>query len=79
MCVSFLGSGIKELAEGGVLDVTRIPWMMDENSVLDVLGIYPYAEMVIPQLILIAILVATFVAARYKGKIDVLKAEQKAA
>ena len=75
MSVSFLGSGIKELAEGGLLDVTRIPWMLEENDVLDVLGIYPYAEMVIPQLILIAILVATFVAARYKGKIDVIKAE----
>ena len=75
MCVSFLGSGIKELAEGGVLDVTRIPWMLDENSVTDVLGIYPYAEMVIPQLILIAILIATFVAARYKGKIDAINAE----
>ena len=77
MCVSFLGSGIKELAEGGVLDVTRIPWMMAENSVLDVLGIYPYAEMVIPQLILIIILVGTFVAAHYKGKIDKMQAEQK--
>ena len=75
MSVSFLGSGIKELAEGGLLDVTRIPWMLEENDVLDVLGIYPYAEMVIPQLILIAVLVATFVAARYKGKIDVIKAE----
>ena len=49
--------------------------MLEENDVLDVLGVYPYAEMVIPQLILIAILVATFVAARYKGKIDVIKAE----
>lgn len=75
MSVSFLGSGIKELAEGGLLDVTRIPWMLEENDVLDVLGVYPYAEMVIPQLILIAVLVATFVAARYKGKIDVIKAE----
>lgn len=79
MCVSFLGSGIKELAEGGVLDVTRIPWMPDENSVTDVLGIYPYAEMVIPQLILIAILIATFVAAHYKGKIDVINARNAAA
>ena len=49
--------------------------MLDENSVTDVLGIYPYAEMVIPQLILIAILIATFVAARYKGKIDAINAE----
>lgn len=75
MSVSFLGSGIKELAEGGILDVTRIPWMLEENDVLDVLGIYPYVEMVIPQLILVIILVATFVAARYKGKIDRMKAE----
>ena len=77
MCVSFLGSGIKELAEGGVLDVTRIPWMPAENSVTDVLGIYPYAEMVIPQLILICILVGTFIAAHYKGKIDVINSGRK--
>ena len=53
--------------------------MLDENSVTDVLGIYPYAEMVIPQLILIAILIATFVAAHYKGKIDVINAGNAAA
>ena len=76
MSVSFLGSGIKELAEGGVLDVTRIPWMLEENDVLDVLGIYPYAEMVIPQLILIIILVGTFVAAHYRSRIDEINAQK---
>lgn len=73
MCVSFLGQGIKEFAEGGLLETTRIPWMPSENDVLDVFGIYPYAEIVIPQLLMAAVLVGTFIAARYRSRIDVLK------
>lgn len=72
MCVSFLGQGIKEFAEGGLLETTRIPWMPSENAVLDVFGIHPYAEMVIPQLIMVAVLVGTFIAAKYRSKIDAL-------
>ena len=78
MCVSFLGSGIKELAEGGVLDVTNIPWMPAENDVLDVLGIYPCVETIFPQLIMLGVLACTFVAAKYRGKIDRIEAEHAA-
>jgi len=74
MCVSFLGSGFKELAEGGVFDVTNIPWMPAENNVTDVLGIYPCAETIIPQLIMIGILAVTFTIAHYRGKMDAEKA-----
>lgn len=73
MCVSFIGAAMKEFAEGGLFTTTRIPWMISENEVLDVLGIYPYAETVIPQLILTAILVGTFVAARYEAKLLVIQ------
>ena len=42
MCVSFLGSGIKELAEGNVFDLTlRVPGI-PENDVIQIFGIYPY-------------------------------------
>ena len=75
MCVSFLGSGIKELAEGGVFDVTlRVPGI-PENDVLQVLGIYPYLETLVPQLILVIILLITFMAARSRGKLDALRKE----
>jgi len=78
MCVSFLGSGIKELAEGGVFDVTlRVPGI-PENDVLQVLGIYPFLETLVPQLILAIILLVTFLIAHYRGKMDALRAEYAA-
>ena len=75
MCVAFLGSGIKELAEGGVFDTTRYVQGVPENEVAQVLGIYPYMETLLPQLILAIILLITFMIAHYRGKMDALRAE----
>ncbi len=75
MCVSFLGSGIKELAEGGVFDMTMRVAGIPENDVLQVLGIYPYLETLVPQLILAVILLVTFMVAHYRGKIAAVRAE----
>ncbi|MBQ6564668.1 MAG: FTR1 family protein [Clostridia bacterium] len=78
MCVSFLGSGIKELAEGNVFDlVLRVPGV-PENDVIQIFGIYPWMETLLPQLILAIILLITFLVAHYRGKIDALKAEYSA-
>ena len=75
MCVSFLGSGIKELAEGNVFDLTlRVPGI-PENDVIQIFGIYPWLETLVPQLILSIILLVTFLAAHYRGKINALKAQ----
>jgi len=79
MCVSFLGSGIKELAEGNLFDLTlRVPGI-PENDVLQVFGIYPYLETLVPQLILSIILLITFMMAHYRGKLAALKKELTAA
>ena len=75
MCVSFLGSGIKELAEGNVFDLTMQVPGIPENDVLQVLGIYPYVETLLPQIILAIILLVTFMIAHYRGKMDALKAQ----
>ena len=73
MCVSFLGSGIKELAEGNVFDLTlRVPGI-PENDVIQIFGIYPWLETLVPQLILAIILLVTFMMAHYRGKINALK------
>ncbi len=63
MAIAFLGGGIKELIEGDVLSMHSPAWVswIPSNSVLEVLGIYPCVETVIPQLILLAITVVTFV------------------
>ena len=74
MCVSFLGSGIKELAEGNVFDLAlRVPGI-PENDVIQIFGIYPWLETLVPQLVLSVILLITFMIAHYRGKINALKA-----
>ena len=78
MCVSFLGSGIKELAEGNVFDVTMYVTGIPENDVVQVFGIYPYLETLVPQLILSIILLITFMVAHYRGKIAAIRAEYEA-
>ncbi|MBR2765627.1 MAG: FTR1 family iron permease, partial [Blautia sp.] len=75
MCVSFLGSGIKELAEGNVFDlVLKVPGI-PENDIIQIFGIYPYLETLVPQLILAVILLVTFMIAHYRGKMDALRRE----
>jgi len=75
MCVSFLGGGIKELAEGNVFDLAlRVPGV-PENDVIQIFGIYPWLETLLPQLVLAIVLLITFLIAHYRGKIDALKAE----
>lgn len=78
MCVSFLGSGIKELAEGNVFDLTLNVPGIPENDVIQIFGIYPWLETLVPQLILGIILLVTFLVAHFRGKMDALRAELSA-
>ncbi|MDR1444668.1 MAG: FTR1 family iron permease [Treponema sp.] len=57
MSVTFVGNGIKELQEGNVIGVTPIQGL----GSVDILGIYPTLETLIPQIMLLAITVVTFV------------------
>ena len=75
MCVSFLGSGIKELAEGNVFDLALHVPGIPENDVIQIFGIYPYLETLLPQLTLAVILLVTFLIAHYRGKLDALRQE----
>jgi high-affinity iron transporter len=58
MSVAFTGSGIKELQEGNVIPVTMLPFNF---ITVDILGIYPTLETLIPQIILLGITIAAFV------------------
>ena len=69
MCVAFLGSGIKELSEGGAFEVVNRVEGIPENDVVQMFGIYPYLETLVPQLILTIILIITFLVAHYRGKL----------
>jgi high-affinity iron transporter len=57
MSITFIGNGVKELQEGNVIAVTTIPWVRS----VDILGIYPTMETLIPQVVLLLITAATFV------------------
>ncbi|MBR1780368.1 MAG: FTR1 family iron permease [Oscillospiraceae bacterium] len=91
MSISFLGAGIKELIEGAVfeeIEFIDLSWVSNSpkwlswipyNDTLDVLGIYPLVGTIVPQLILLAITVITFVMHLRRNKKIRLEAEQKAA
>lgn len=69
MSISFLGAGIKELIEGDVIDMTSPEWLqmiIPYNDVLQVLGIYPVLETLIPQLILMLITFLIFVMTKWE-------------
>lgn len=57
MSISFIGTGIKELQEGNLVGVTPVAGI----SSVDILGIYPTMETLIPQAALLALTIATFV------------------
>ncbi|MBQ7564544.1 MAG: FTR1 family iron permease [Lachnospiraceae bacterium] len=63
MSIAFLGSGIKELIEGDVLQMHSPPWVawIPSNAVLEILGIYPCVETIVPQLILLIITIIVFI------------------
>ncbi|MDR1194039.1 MAG: FTR1 family iron permease [Peptococcaceae bacterium] len=57
MAISFTGAGIKELQEGNVIGATPVGWI----SSVDLLGIYPTLETLLPQIVLLAVTVVTFI------------------
>ena len=77
MAICFLGAGIKEFIEGGVIEAAYQNWF-PVTEVLDVLGIYPLYETLIPQFILLVITVLTFVLQVRKNKRTRLELEAKA-
>jgi high-affinity iron transporter len=69
MSVSFMGSGIKGLQAGNVVSVTPVPGIV----AVDILGIYPTMETLIPQAVLLAVTVAAFIFQLRRGKITEAK------
>jgi high-affinity iron transporter len=87
MSVSFLGAGIKELMEGDIItSITSPSWLqwIPYTDVLDVLGIYPILETIIPQLILLVITIVIFVVTtrknnRIHAEAEARRAQERAA
>lgn len=79
MSISFLGAGIKELIEGDVLTMTSPDWLswIPSNSLMEVLGIYPCLQTLIPQFVLLVITVVVFVMQTKKNRAIHAEAEKK--
>jgi high-affinity iron transporter len=71
MSITFVGNGVKELQEGNVIGVTQITGVPS----VDILGIYPTLETLIPQIVLLVITVATFILQLRRGKAKALAAK----
>jgi high-affinity iron transporter len=63
MSIAFIGSGVKELQEGNVIGVTSL----GGAPTVDILGIYPTLETLLPQIVLLAVTVILFVVQIRKG------------
>lgn len=57
MCISFMGKGVFELQEAGLIDRTIVTWMDGFN--VQLLGVYDRYETLIPQIILLLITLVT--------------------
>lgn len=64
MSISFAGGGIKELQEADVVGVTPVSWI----SSVDILGIYPTVETLVPQAIMLVLAVISIVYAVRKSR-----------
>lgn len=79
MSISFLGGGIKELIEGDLLSYTSPSWLqwIPSTELLDVLGIYPCLETLIPQILLLSASVVIFVIQTRKNNAIHAEADKK--
>lgn len=68
MAIAFAGGGIKELQEADVIGVTPVSFM----GSIDLLGVYPTVETLLPQAALIVVAVASYI--HYSRKSAVSKA-----
>ena len=81
MAISFLGAGIKELMEGSfelvlrIQGITPLVEQIPTNDFLDIFGIYPHTETIVPQFILLCITVWLFIKQHLANK--KIKAELK--
>ncbi len=64
MSISFAGGGVKELQEADVVGVTPVSWVQS----IDLLGIYPTVETLVPQAILLVLAIISIVYAVKKAR-----------
>ena len=73
MAIAFAGGGIKELQEGDVIGVTPVHFVTS----IDILGIYPTLETLLPQIALVLMVLVSIVYYRRKNRQGVPAAAQR--
>jgi high-affinity iron transporter len=64
MSIAFAGGGVKELQEADVISVTPVSFVQS----IDILGIYPTVETLLPQAVLLVVAIASLFYYRAKGR-----------
>jgi high-affinity iron transporter len=64
MSIAFIGGGVKEFQEADVISVTPVSFVQS----VDILGIYPTVETLLPQAVLLIIAIASIFHYRAKGR-----------
>jgi high-affinity iron transporter len=64
MSVAFAGGGVKELQEADVISVTPVNFVES----IDILGIYPTVETLLPQIVLLLLAIASVIYYRARGR-----------
>ncbi|MDR1050019.1 MAG: FTR1 family iron permease [Deltaproteobacteria bacterium] len=64
MSIAFVGGGIKELQEGNVVGVS----MLEGLPTVDLLGVYPTVETLVPQIFLLALTIGSIIFIRARNK-----------
>lgn len=64
MSISFAGGGVKELQEADVVGVTPVSWVQS----IDLLGIYPTVETLLPQAVMVVLAIISIVYAVRKSR-----------
>ena len=73
MAIAFAGGGIKELQEGDVIGVTPVNFVTS----IDILGLYPTLETLLPQILLVLLVLVSIVYYRRKTRAARLAAAER--
>lgn len=79
LAFGFTGSGIRELQEAGVFNVTLLPWVPESLILMEGLGIFPTLETIVAQVVFILAVIGTFMVNRLRASRPAESAQQPSA
>lgn len=68
LAFNFMGSGIRELQEAGIVSAHLLAWMPENLILMELFGIFPTLETALGQALFLLVLIATFSYSLWRGK-----------